>query len=312
MNKILKSIHVIILTLSLFTHNSSARDLWLKDIPLKQLKKLYNEIDYKGRKGYLMIPSYKYPSIFLKNFPTNYSKIMDETERNALFIKILAPLTLKINQEIINERKVILNINSEFQKGNQLSDKNINTLEITAKKYDIFTRLKSHERYSYILSELITRIDVIPPSILITAAALETNWGSSRIVKEGNSLYKTLIWHTEKGLKPRGETSDNSYRIKTYPDIYSSMIEFTLKINSHPAFKAMRNMRKELRDRHGNMYGTLLAPYIFGNSQLQNYAGIFDYTMTYYELLIIDKSSLADNMITKEIEKKYSQYTTNK
>ena len=75
------------------------------------------------------------------------------------------------------------------------------------------------------------------PSILITGAALETNWGTSRIVKEGNSLYKTLIWHTNEGLKPIGEKEDDSYRIKTYPNIYTSMQEFALKINSSISFE---------------------------------------------------------------------------
>ena len=111
MKTILKIISITFLVVVLFSKETAARDLWLKDIPLKQLQNLYNEIEYTGTKGYLMLPSYKYPSVFLKNFPTDYSKISDEAERNALFIKILSPLALKINQAILSERGIISEIN---------------------------------------------------------------------------------------------------------------------------------------------------------------------------------------------------------
>ena len=279
---------LLLLLLAFFPAVASADDeLWLQDIPLSKLQDVYHRCSYEGMRGYLMLPSYKYPPVYLKNFPADYNKLTDETERNALFIKILAPLALKLNQDLLAERAVI-----------------------SAIKYDIFSRLKEDERWRYLISELLNRVDRIPPSIMITAAALETNWGTSRIVKEGNSLYKTLVWHTDKGLKPIGETTDDSYRIKIYPDIYASMHDFALKVNSHPSFTALRNFRREQRERTANISGLILAPYTYGSSVLKNYAGIFDYTMAYYELQVIDKSSLDATMIPEDITREFGRYVT--
>lgn len=293
-----------------FAPAAKADELWLKNIPVKQLQELYNRTGYTGAKGFLMLPDHNYPPVFLKNFPSDYNTVTDETQRNALFIKILTPLALKLNQELKAERKTVEDIAAKFAKDNKLSAADIKTIETSADKYDIFSRLKGSDRYSFLIQELLNRIDAIPPSIMITAAALETNWGTSRIVKEGNSLYKMLVWHTGEGLKPKGETEDDSYRIKTYPDIYASMRDFALKINSHNAFETMRNMRRERRERNAFMSGLLLAPYTYGSSNLRNYAGIFDYTLAYYELLEIDKSSLKSNMITADIIKEYKNYVT--
>ena len=290
--------------------SAKADEVWLKDISLDQLHNLYTAINYEGLKGYLMYPDRKYPTIFLKNFPSDYKNLIDEQKRNALFIKILTPLILKLNQELENERIIIQNIADSFNQNNKLSSKEIQTIEQKSKKYDIFSRLKSTERYNYLITELLTRIDRIPPSIMITAAAMETNWGTSRIVNEGNSLYKMLVWHTDKGLKPKGETEDSNYRIKTYPDIYSSIQDFALKINSHKSFESLRNLRRERRKRTNNMSGLLLAPYVYGSSNLKNYAGIFEYTLAYYELLEIDKSTLDSNMVNKDLIKKYKKYVT--
>lgn len=292
------------------TFPAAAGELWLNDIPLEKLQNLYNRCGYDGVRGYLMLPSYKYPPIFLKKFPADYNHMPDEDKRNAVFIKILAPLALRLNQDILAERSEIEAVAARFAQNAKLSAQDIDFLEEKATKYDIFSRLKNNERYHYLTTELLNRVDRIPPSIMITAAAIETNWGLSRLVREGNALYKKLVWHTDEGLKPVGETTDDSYRIKTYPNLYASMQDFALKINSHPAFAALRNFRRERRERTGNISGLILAPYLYGNSVLKNYAGIFDYTLAYYELQSIDKSSLDDTMISTDIVKDFRQYVT--
>ena len=277
-------------------------------IKTKQLEDIFNFYQYQGEKEYLMVPSYNYPPIFCQYFPEDFSTISDEKHRNAMFIKILAPLTLRLNNEIYAERKKLQKIASEFKKNHELNKEQEQHIEQLAKKYDVFTRMKGYRRYSYLIDELLQRIHVIPPSVLITAAALETNWGSSRIIKEANSLYKTLIWHTKDGLKPIGENEDDSYRIKIYPNIYSSLQEFALKINSALAFKDFRDFRHQIMQRRIQFLGTTVTPYLVWNSPLKNYAGLFDYTLSYYEFIIIDKSVLNSKMIDKSLPKDLQQY----
>ena len=291
-----------LLILSLPTQ--AANKLELGKISVAELEEIYDFYEYHGEKDYLMIPGYRYPPIFLKYFPTDFNKISEEKKRNAMFIKILAPLTMKLNNEILAERKEILEVSSYFQKHQELTKEQEKFIEDKASKYDVFTRFQGYRRYAYLLDELSKKVHVIPPSILITAAALETNWGTSRIVQEGNSLYKALNWYSTEGLKPIGETEDDSYRIKTYPDIYSSMQEFALKLNSGISFNQFRSFRNKILDRGTPLLGTMLAPQMVLNSPLQNYAGLFDYTLAYYELNIIDKSVLDSKIIEKTLPPK--------
>lgn len=289
--------------------NSQAQGLWLKDIPVEKLEALFKEINYAGYpRDHLMLKNRKYPRIFLKNFPIGYEKITDEARRNNLFLKIMIPMALMLNEDIMTERKKLLALQENIDDGNSFSQQDIDYLEKTAKEYDLYTTFKGDVRYNYLLAELQNRVDRIPPSIMITAAAIETNWGASRIVKEGNSLYKILEWHTTEGLKPIGETEDNTYRIKVYPDIYSSIKDYAMKVNSAVSFDKLRNFRKEFRKMNSNLVGHLLAPYTYGSSNLHNYPGIFDYTLAYYELLDVDKSTLSDKIVPENIAKKYKAY----
>jgi Bax protein len=308
MKKVLNRLVVLLCTLWILP--TQAEELWLKDIPLAKLEQLYKDINYTGERGYLLLPDLQYPAVFLKNFPKDYASLANEKQRNTLFIKILAPLALRINTEIDLERQQIFELQTKFDKEKTLSKKELQILEDKAQKYDLFSRLTGTDRTEYLIKELLYRIDRIPPSILITAAAIHTNWGTSRIVTEANSLYKTLVWHTDQGLKPIGETEDDSYRIKIYPDIYTAMQEYALYINSHIVFKPLRNFRHQRSLHNPVLSGNVLAPYVYGSSPIPNYAGLFDYTLAYYELFEIDKAALTDRVITPDLHKKYAKYVT--
>lgn len=297
MHRLLTALVLCLLAFPLY----AAEKLEFGRLSTAQLQAIFDHYQYTGEKGYLRVPQYSYPPLFFKYFPHDFNSITDEAKRNALFIKILAPLTLRLNNEIIAERRQIQALAHAFKTNTGLNSEQERQLEETADKYDVFTRLKGHRRQAYLIDELLQRVHVIPPSILITAAALETNWGTSRIVTEGNSLYKTLNWYSDDGLKPIGETEDDSYRIKTYPDIYSAMKAFALKLNSQLPYQDFRGFRNRILERRTPLLGSILAPYLVWNSPLSNYAGLFDYTLAYYELNIIDKSILDSKMINKEL-----------
>lgn len=61
--------------------------------------------------------------------------------------------------------------------------------------------MKGRRRYDILLKRLELKVDIVPPSLLMAAAAIESDWGTNRIVREGNSLYKELAWYTDKDLK---------------------------------------------------------------------------------------------------------------
>ena len=265
-------------------------------IDVDSLRKLFAQ---NGYNEYIPLDTHEIPAIFLKNFPEDYNRIKDDNLRNSLFIRILSPLALKVNETILNERSRLEKIIADFDKNAELSSAQTQWVEQTAKKYDVFTRLKGYRRYKLLLGELRYRIDALPPSVLIAAAAIETDWGQSRIVKEGRSLYKELVWYSNKGLKPEGETEDPNYRIKIFPSLYDSMYSFALKINSNVNFEDFRSFRKEQRYRRQLLDGRSTAYTFFLLSPLPNYIGLLDYTITFYELVTIDASKLNYDFLEK-------------
>ena len=263
--------------------------IYLDHINLAQLEKVYKDYRYLD---YLYMPEWKYPPIFLMSLPTDFQTVTDSQKRNKLFLQMMIPLALKINQEITFERWDIEAVSKAYQEAKKLTTAQIKFLEEKAEKYDIFTRLKDDSRYEYILTELKEKVDIIPPSLLIGIAAIETNWGTNRPARLGNSLYRDLVWHTDEGLEPLDEKEDKTYRYKIFPSLYESMKSKALKINSSINYQMFRFGRAQIRYREVPMLGRDVAYNFLQDSNLQNYAGILDYTITFYELSNIDEAEL--------------------
>lgn len=263
--------------------------IYLNHISISQLEKLYKDYQYKD---YLYMPEWKYPPIFLQSMPTDFTSITDKQKRNKLFLQILVPLSLRLNEEISAERQTVIETIEAFNKHHNLSQAQIKQLEDKAVKYDIFTKLKGERRYKFLLEHLKQKVDNVPPSLLIAAAAIESDWGTNRPVNKANSLYRELVWNTTDGLEPLAETEDKSYRYKKFDSLFDSMKSFALHLNSNINFEMFRTRRAQIKSKDVPVLGRDIAHTLNAASNLQNFAGILDYTITFYELTNIDEAEL--------------------
>ncbi len=257
---------------------------------------LQKQFSAYGYNEYLPLKTYQIPPLYLERLPRDWPAGTDDTLRSRLFIQILTPLALRLNQKLTAERLEIEKLNQSFAEQQKLSAAQNKRLEKLAEEYDTFTRLQGKARQEYLLAELTLKVDNIPPSLLIAAAAIATDWGTSRAARQGNALYKEYVWNEKTGLIPEDRAPGENYRIKTYPNLYASMTDFAAKINSHLNFAGFRSQRNALRRNRSSLDGRSMAHNFIFDTHLQNYAGLLDYVVTFYDLGVLDKSSLADRV----------------
>lgn len=262
--------------------------LYLKDYKTNELQEMFDSLYYEE---YINPPGNLYPRIFVQNMPSDLASMTDLTERNRIFMKIMVPLVLKINEEILEEREIIDALEYDLETTKDLDEADRYYIDQLAEKYEVVTPFKDSRRYMTMLTRLKERIDIVPPSILIAAAAVYTNWGTSRIVMEGNNLYKQRVWFTTEGLEPI-EDKEDGYRYKIYPSLEESVREYVLKINKEVNYDILRKSRASLRARGDWLYGGRLDYSMVLDSNLQNYAGLINYTIMYYKLHFMDEAIL--------------------
>lgn len=264
--------------------HESGQNIYIDQSTVAELENFFGKNNYR-RFGAL--PDDAYPRIYVKRLPTDYKEIQSQKYRNELFIRILAPIALKINEELSNERHTILRLDRKYTNNKTLSPEDIALLESLAQKYDYFVRTKDEKRINKLLEGLKLRVNIIPPSILIATSAMETNWGSSRIAQEANSLYKERVWYTDEGIEPL-ENKDDGYRFKIFPDLMASMRSFAITFNSDKKFLHVWHARDIATKKYKKPLGESMAYTLSQLSNLPNFAGILDYTSTFYNFYSID------------------------
>ncbi|MBP3546692.1 MAG: glucosaminidase domain-containing protein [Alphaproteobacteria bacterium] len=291
-----KILRVLIILFLLFAFDTKANNtflfeiqpegIYIDNVNVEVLKKIFSDYKYTE----FVRESKKIPPLMLQSMPFDFNSIKSKDERNKLFIQIMTPLVMKVNEDITLERKKLFDLKSLNSKEG-LSEQQKKEIEDLAVKYDVFTRMKSKERYDIILEELTEKIDIIPASLLIAVAVAESNWGTAREVREGHSLYKEKEWFTDKGIKPAKE-DDDSYRIKVYPNLLASIEDYALKLNKDINFSYFRVSRKFLRVHNQVLKGRVTVHNMVTGSPLENYAGLLNYILTFYDLVNIDESQL--------------------
>lgn len=263
--------------------------MYVSDISTDALQQMFADYGYND---YIYMKNWQYPPLFLRQFPYDFAKISDQNLRNRLFLQILTPLALLLNENIALERAEIAAMMQQQNQNLPLSDAQIQRLEALAEQYDVFTRVKAPERYDILLQNLFMKIDVVPPSLLLAVAAAESNWGTAAEVAAGNAIYKTKDWYTGEGIKLTQET-DDSYRIKVYDSLYDAMADYALKLNSDVNFENFRLQRSMIKSREKPVRGRVIVSDMVVGSPLENYAGMLSYIIAFYDLINLDDAGLA-------------------
>lgn len=107
--------------------------------------------------------------------------------------------------------------------------------------------------------QLLIKVDALPASLVKAQAAVESAWGTSRFAVEGNNYFGQWCFRAGCGLVPefRGDGKDHEVRLFASPQ--ASVNSYMLNLNSHKAYRDLRQARAELRQQTSALNGCYLA-----------------------------------------------------
>jgi Bax protein len=148
-------------------------------------------------------------------------------ERKTAFINILLPSILLVKDQILSDRAIIDYI---IEKG-EIDEADSAFVNLQLKTY----RVKAIE---YLPEHMI----MPPVSIVLAQAALESGWGTSRFFKEGNNIFGMWSYSASHERMAAAEKRGGVRQIylRTFPDIYSSILNFCQTLGRVRAYKEFR------------------------------------------------------------------------
>ncbi|MGD9650056.1 MAG: glucosaminidase domain-containing protein [Dongiaceae bacterium] len=195
------------------------------------------------------------PAIFLTSLPGDMNNINVSAEKKALFVRVMLPLILAVNQNLEAVRDRLLAVASRLEAGQSLADADQAFAMKLAAQYGIAAEALTPA----VIGELLKRVDIIPTSLALAQAAEESGWGTSRFSIEGNALYGQQVYGAGKGMLPGDRPEGKRYYVKHFNSLAETVASYAHNLNTHRSYKAFRDMRAQARNAGKNPDGYTLA-----------------------------------------------------
>ena len=217
------------------------------------------------------------PRVYLADVPDTWrersAKELSAADKKRLFFRLIAPIVLRINELILEDRTRAKELTRRLAQGQSVTPDDQAWLTALAVKYKVL-KSTSERLDSDAFPELLLRVDVVPPSLSLAQAASESGWGTSRFAAQGNSLFGQWTWG--KGLKPAQQRSSElgDYRIAAFDSTAQAAYSYALNLNTARAYRDLRLKRADLRRQGLRISGTVLAETLLNYSERgQAYVG---------------------------------------
>ena len=195
-----------------------------------------------------------------KKLPPGLAKIHLK-KRKSIFIKSLLPIIISENEKIVKDREILLSLRESYQREGKVSAEQRQLLKRFIRNYSLSPQfsLSSEQDLEEIFPLLQDRIDIIPPSLVVAQAAIESGWGTSRFLLEGNNLFGQWIFNSKKGIIPAGRPTGATYRIASFVSLPHSVRSYLKNLNTGWAYQELREQRARQRREKGNLNSLALA-----------------------------------------------------
>jgi Bax protein len=173
-----------------------------------------------------------------------FKKIKDIKARKKAFFDFLLPLIREENTKIWNKRQSLLQIRDSIVKNKQNDPSILEKLQALAVEYKLDSKQKSE---TIIIDQLLAKIDVIPPGLVLAQAANESAWGTSRFAREGNNYFGQWCYRKGCGLIPKSRSKGMKHEVAKFDNAKKSVVSYMRNINIHPAYTELRKLRTQKR-----------------------------------------------------------------
>ncbi|MGS0681339.1 glucosaminidase domain-containing protein [Shewanella sp. 125m-7] len=251
---------------------------------LDELSDLFDSLDYNTQSwkdGNREVPRLTFESV-RKGWEETTNKIPVQ-QKKMVFFRLLAPLILVANENILLERRII-----------ESAPLNDALLQKIAFKYKVVknenTPLTEQQRQT-----LLEEVDIMPPSLVLAQAAEESGWATSRFTVEGNAFFGQWDF-SGKGMVPKQQRKElGNYGLARFETPLASVEGYMLNLNTNNAYKKLRELRANLRTENKPITGLALAGTLDKYSERgQAYIDGIRQMIRYNKLDQVDEAYLSD------------------
>ena len=194
-------------------------------------------------------PPSEIPPVLVARLPKDLN-LLDVNTKKRAFLHTLLPVVMLAQDEVRQEREYLVTVVDKIGEQRfdiRLLEDNPDRCSLLTKTDLVFLRNLSKKYRTTKSDELLARINVVPISLVLAQAAIESSWGDSRFVNEGNNLFGIWTWG-KYGIIPARREEGKNHKVASYESILDSVRAYILILNRVSAYKQFRKIRLETMD----------------------------------------------------------------
>ncbi|UPR48873.1 glucosaminidase domain-containing protein [Vibrio cyclitrophicus] len=172
----------------------------------------------------------------------NFAAIEDVNEKKDTFFSFLRP-SINIENKRISKERAFLTKLSESNLSN-IDSEDVSYAKRLGKLYTL--PVPSEGLDQAWLTEMLNRVNVLPEALVLTQAANESAWGTSRFATKANNYFGHWCYTKGCGLVPLQRNEGSSHEVATFSSSQESVHRYFMNLNRNRAYADLRAIRAKL------------------------------------------------------------------
>jgi Bax protein len=193
------------------------------------------------------------PLIVLPTERPDFLAFTDVNLKKQAFFDFLEPSVALKNQQITKQREKLKSIQSSSATDKvKLSTPEQALVEALSEQY--YLTIPTGGIDNDWLVEMLLRVNVLPEALVLTQAANESAWGTSRFAVEANNYFGQWCYRAGCGLIPLKRVEGATHEVAEFASATDSVNAYFMNVNRNRAYSALRNIRAEIDAQNGDLH----------------------------------------------------------
>lgn len=195
----------------------------------------------------------------------DFADYTDTNEKKEAFFTYLESHVKEVNAEILKTRERLLEIREDLEPGEEPGyfDRGWIHEQLEIYEFDPVEKITDET-----LRQLAQRMDIIPPSLVLAQAAIESTWGTSRFAREGNNLFGMRTYEPGTGIVPKRRPAGATWEVAAYDTVNEGLAAYVHTLNTNGPYLQLRRIRAGMRSRGQPVTGSALTDGLRSYSEL--------------------------------------------
>lgn len=190
------------------------------------------------------------------NDKPDFSAFTDVKQKKSAFFEYLHESVVLENQRVLQEREKLALIRTQLEAGKVATE-----LNSFAKRLGHLYHLPlpNNGVDDTWLTNMLSRVNVLPAPLVLSQGANESAWGTSRFAVQANNYFGQWCYQKGCGLVPLHRNSNASHEVAKFDSIQESVYRYFMNVNRNTAYKELRRLRHTLADNGENIQSSTAA-----------------------------------------------------